>query len=76
MIVRIEPETFLNMQEIPLIDVRSPAEFAQGHIPGAINIPLFSNVERAEVGSLYKKSGREASLLKGLDIVGDRKSVV
>jgi tRNA 2-selenouridine synthase len=58
--------------EIPLIDVRSPAEFAQGHIPGAINLPLFNNEERTIVGTLYKQSGREASVLRGLEFVGPK----
>lgn len=38
-----------------LIDARSPAEFAEDHIPGAINCPVLSNEERARVGSLYKQ---------------------
>ncbi len=36
-----------------VIDVRSPAEFAEDHIPGAINLPVLSNEERAEVGTIY-----------------------
>ncbi len=36
-----------------VIDVRSPAEFAEDHIPGAINLPALSNAERAEVGTIY-----------------------
>ncbi len=48
MIEKINEEYFLKLSgEIPLIDVRSPAEFVQGHIPGAINLPLFDNDERA-----------------------------
>ena len=35
-----------------VIDVRTPKEFEQGHIPGAVNIPLFSNEERVVVGTL------------------------
>jgi len=38
-----------------VIDVRSPAEFATDHIPGAINLPALSNEERAEVGTMYKQ---------------------
>jgi len=38
-----------------LIDVRSPDEFAHDHIPGAINLPVLSNAERAQVGTLYKQ---------------------
>lgn len=36
-----------------LIDVRSPAEFAEDHLPGAINLPALSNAERAQVGTIY-----------------------
>jgi tRNA 2-selenouridine synthase len=56
----------------PLIDLRSPAEFAQGHIPGATNLPLFDNDERAEIGTLYKQQGRQAAVLRGLALVGPR----
>ena len=36
-----------------VIDVRSPAEFAEDHLPGAISLPVLSNAQRAEVGTLY-----------------------
>ncbi|MFM7641918.1 MAG: tRNA 2-selenouridine(34) synthase MnmH [Cyanobium sp.] len=55
-----------------LIDVRTPAEFDQGHLPGARNLPLFSDGERAEVGTLYKHSGRLAAVQRGLALVGPR----
>ncbi len=55
-----------------IIDVRTPAEFEQGHIPGAYNIPLFTNEERAIVGTLYKKTGRQEAIKKGLEIFGPR----
>ncbi len=38
-----------------VIDVRSPAEYAEDHIPGAVNMPALSNAERAEVGTIYKQ---------------------
>lgn len=38
-----------------IIDVRSPNEYAEDHIPGAINLPVLSNDERAEVGTIYKQ---------------------
>lgn len=41
-----------------LIDVRSPAEFAQDHAPGAINLPVLTNEERAEVGTIYVQQSR------------------
>ena len=38
-----------------VIDVRSPAEYAEDHMPGAINLPVLSNEERARVGTIYKQ---------------------
>jgi len=59
---------------IPLIDVRSPSEFAQGHIPGAISFPLFSDEERHTVGILYKQKGKQEAVLEGLRLVGPKLS--
>ncbi|WP_040664859.1 tRNA 2-selenouridine(34) synthase MnmH [Nafulsella turpanensis] len=70
----IDITDFLELRKAgnPVIDVRSPAEFEAGHIPGACNIPLFSNKERAEIGTLYKQQGQEAAILRGLEIVGPK----
>lgn len=57
---------------IPLVDVRSPAEYEHAHIPGAVNIPLFENDERAVVGINYKKEGKEIAVIRGLEIVGPK----
>ena len=59
-------------KQTPVIDVRSPAEFVQGHIPGAHNLPLFDNDERAEVGTLYKQRGRIPAVQRGLEIAGTK----
>ncbi|HZK06818.1 MAG TPA: tRNA 2-selenouridine(34) synthase MnmH [Bacteroidales bacterium] len=74
MVHKINIEEFLANSQLPAIDVRSPAEFAQGHIPGAVNIALFDDAERATVGKLYKSAGREAAIMRGLDIVGPKMS--
>lgn len=37
-----------------IIDVRSPSEFAEDHLPGAVNLPVLNDAERAEVGTVYK----------------------
>ena len=50
----------------PIIDVRSPGEFCQGHWPGAINIPLFSDNERKTIGKSYKKESRLKAIFIGL----------
>jgi tRNA 2-selenouridine synthase len=57
---------------LPIIDVRSPGEFARGHMPGAHSLPLFSDAERGVVGTLYKQTGRDAAVLEGLRIVGPK----
>ena len=53
-----------------LFDLRATREylFAQGHVPGAISMPLFSDEERAEVGTLYKHAGHDAAVERGLEI--------
>ena len=66
-------ENFLPLTDsLPLVDVRSPKEFEQGHIPGAVNIPLFTNEERAAVGIRYKQGGNENAVQLGLEIVGPK----
>jgi tRNA 2-selenouridine synthase len=57
---------------IVLLDVRTPAEFTHGHIPGAFNVPLFTNEERVQVGTTYKQVGREAAILLGFDLTGSK----
>jgi tRNA 2-selenouridine synthase len=62
---------FLELSEItPIVDVRSPSEFNSGHIPGAFNIPLFDDKERAAVGTKFKKEGRLPAILEGLKYSG------
>ncbi len=55
---------------IPVADVRTPSEFITGHIPGAFNIPLFSDSERERVGTIYKKEGRVNAIREGLRLAG------
>ena len=52
-----------------LIDVRTPAEFAEATIPGAVNVPIFSNEERVQVGTLYKEGGKRAARKLGVELV-------
>ncbi len=56
-------DDFLNKNRtITMVDVRSPLEYLKGHIPGAVNIPLFTNRERVQVGICYKKEIIKISL--------------
>lgn len=54
------------------IDVRTPSEYREGTIPGAMNVPLFTDEERAEIGTIYKKIGPEAAKDRGLEIVSPK----
>lgn len=57
-----------------ILDVRSPGEYTQGHIPGAINLPLFNDSERASVGTTYKTKGHEEAVELGLKFAGPKLS--
>ena len=55
---RYMPKTIHSLTETAfdtVIDVRAPSEFAQDHVPGAINLPVLSDAERAQVGTIYKQ---------------------
>ena len=74
-IEKIGAEGFLHLAEkIPVCDVRSPSEFNAGHIPGATNIPIFSDKEREIIGIKYKKEGRIPAIKEGLDLAGPHMS--
>jgi tRNA 2-selenouridine synthase len=64
----VDPDTVLHDRR-PLIDLRSPAEFAQGAFPGATNLPLLSDNERAAVGQRYKAEGQAAAIELGERLV-------
>ena len=53
-----------------IVDVRTPSEFAQGHWPGAVNIPLFTDDQRHQVGLTYKQQGRLEAIELGLQLCG------
>ncbi len=57
---------------LPLIDVRSPGEHEKGHIPGATNVPLFTNDERAQVGTVYVQESREKAIELGYKFVNPK----
>ena len=55
---------------LPVLDVRSPAEYNHAHIPGAYSLPLFSDEERKLIGTTYKQESREKAIKYGLDFFG------
>lgn len=52
-----------------IIDVRSPAEYAEAHLPGAINLPVLDDTERARVGTVYKQQSPFAARKLGAALV-------
>jgi len=73
--VRTGAEEFVDLSgSIPVVDVRTPSEFMRGHMPGASNIALFNDDERARVGTVYKQQDQLSAIMLGLDIVGPRMS--
>ena len=52
-----------------IIDVRTPAEFADDHLPGAINLPVLNDAERAEIGTLHKQVGPFEAKRRGAVLV-------
>lgn len=54
------------------VDVRSPGEYREDHIPGSVNIPLFDDRERGEVGIIYRTAGRQTAIERGTGIVGTK----
>ncbi|MDD2426350.1 MAG: tRNA 2-selenouridine(34) synthase MnmH [Bacteroidales bacterium] len=69
----IRTEEFLERgKTLPIIDVRSPGEYEHAHIPGALNLPLFSDEERAETGTIYKKKGQIPAIQRGLELAGPK----
>ena len=65
----------LFLSDTPLIDTRAPVEFALGAVPGAVNLPLMTDDERAQVGLCYKRQGQSAAIALGHALVqGDAKA--
>jgi len=73
MIRELEWNDFLALRsDLPVADVRSEKEFAEGHIPNAVNIPLLNNEERIAVGTDYKQKGQREAIKTGFRLVGPR----
>lgn len=71
--VNISIEEFFKLrQEIPIADVRSEKEFEEGHVSGAVNIPILNNEERIAVGTDYKEKGQAEAIKTGFRLVGPR----
>ena len=70
----ISLDTALDLRDrgVLLVDARSPAEFADATIPGAINVPVLDDAERCEVGTLYNQQGKQQARRRGVEIVAPK----
>src|SRR5699024_3606290 len=59
-------------QTYTIIDVRTPAEYQEFHIPNAVNVPIFTNEERAEVGTIYTQQSQEKAKSRGIELVSSK----
>lgn len=68
----LDAESFLALRDagLPLLDARSPGEYAHGHIPGALNLPVLDDEERAAVGTAHARSGFEGAVHLALKLAG------
>ncbi len=65
-------QVYLKCNEYVFVDVRSPKEFEEDTIPGAFNIPLFLDDERAIIGKTYKQESKEKAIKLGVDFFSAR----
>lgn len=70
-IQRVNITEFLSLaKHNPIFDVRSPSEYKHAHIPGAISLPIFSDEQRAEIGTIYKQHSTTNAVKVGLSHFG------
>lgn len=55
-----------------IIDARTPLEFAEDHLPGAVNVPILTNEERVEIGTIHKQAGPQQARMRGLELTCGR----
>jgi tRNA 2-selenouridine synthase len=70
--IELDKTLQLRSQGALLVDVRTPAEFADATIPGAVNVPIFTDEERARVGALYKQEGKAVARKVGIELVAPK----
>lgn len=71
--MQLRPDTddyrALFLRPVPMLDTRAPSEFTRGAFPSALNLPLMSDEERAQVGLCYKQRGQQAAIELGHQLV-------
>lgn len=59
----------LFLDDVPMMDMRAPVEFAKGAFPGVVNLPLMNDLERQKVGTCFKQKGQDAAIALGHQLV-------
>ncbi len=72
MVQQISVEEAIKLENTIFIDTRTPAEFAEAHIPDAVNIPIFSNEERALIGLTYTKESKNKAIDIGVRLFSQK----
>jgi tRNA 2-selenouridine synthase len=76
-IERIDVDHFLNLSlKNPVLDVRSPSEYVHAHIPGAFSVPIFTDEQRAVIGTAYVQQSRQTAVNFGLDYFSERMKII
>jgi tRNA 2-selenouridine synthase len=68
----ITVEELFEINNPVVIDIRAPIEYKEGAIPGAVNIPLFTDEERQEIGTIYKQIGQEQAKWRAMELVSPK----
>lgn len=68
----IRPEEIYRLEDRILVDIRSPSEYEEFHIPGAINIPIFEDEEKRLIGLVYRREGVEKAKELGYEIAWEK----
>jgi len=72
LVIPLEKALALRDRGALLVDARSPAEYAEATIPGALNVPILDDAERAEIGTLYKQAGKQVARRRGVELVAPK----
>ncbi|MDP3699177.1 MAG: tRNA 2-selenouridine(34) synthase MnmH [Nanoarchaeota archaeon] len=68
MVKKVSVVEALDFKNALLLDARTPQEYAEDHILGAINVPLLDDQERHEIGIIYKQYSREKAIERGMEL--------
>lgn len=71
-VISIEQALAMRDRGAVMVDARSPSEYAEATIPGAVNVPILDDEERAEVGTLYKQVGKSEARRRGVELVAPK----